>query len=123
MQVGSKMKRRQGDTMKHNAAIPFIIKQFRKQRERMKRLILAFAFLLILVMAIPLVAKLFPVLRNNTAWDVIMIVWGCLLGISFLLVTFASLFNQICPGCGKSIGEDFWAARYCQHCGAKLREN
>ncbi len=109
--------------MRHNAAIPSIIMQFRKQRERMKKLILAFAFLLILLVAIPLVARLFPVLRSNPAWNVIMTLWGCLLGILFLLTTFASLFNQMCPGCGKPIGEDFWTARYCQHCGAKLRED
>jgi hypothetical protein len=36
---------------------------------------------------------------------------------------FVGVFNQMCPACGKPLGEDFWMTRYCQHCGTRLRED
>ncbi len=89
----------------------------------MKKLLLALALLIIVGMAVPLVLVSIPALQNTSALKTMGTVWGCGIGILFLLLAIAALLTQMCPVCGKPVGEEFWMVRYCPYCGTKLRED
>ncbi|RPJ24021.1 MAG: zinc ribbon domain-containing protein [Chloroflexi bacterium] len=109
--------------MRQNTTIPSVIEKFREQRQRMAKLLIAFIMLIIVGIAVPLVLGSFPILQNSSALKVMVITWGSLVGITFLILVIAAIFNQRCPVCGTPVGEEFWTVRYCSHCGTKLTDN
>lgn len=108
--------------MKRNLASPTVIEKFRQQREYQKRLMIVLGIFLVVGVAVPVGGEMIPIVRAQPIWSGFLTVWGCVVTVGFIGLCIAALFNSFCPACGKPIGEDFWMARYCQHCGTQLRE-
>ncbi len=109
--------------MKPKTAIPSVVEKFRKQRQRMKKLLFAFVIVLVIGAAVPFTFSAFSIPQASSIGKTMTTIWGCFLGITLFVLAFAALFNQMCPACGKPVGEEFWMIRYCPHCGTKLRED
>lgn len=109
--------------MKTNPNNFSVIERFGKQRQRMKKIMVAILGSLAVMISVPLVLSLFPVLRNHPAWNGIGTAWLCLFAIICTGFGVAAFINQGCPACAKPIGELFWTAQYCPHCGTKLSED
>jgi hypothetical protein len=109
--------------MKQNTTIPSVTEKFCKQRQRMQKIMVAFVSAIALMVSVPLVLRLFPALRNHSAWNGMGTAWICLFGIICVALGIAAMLNQMCPACGKPLGELFWTTRFCPHCGIQLSED
>src|SRR5512133_3642340 len=103
-------------------ASPTIIEKFRQQSEREIRLTIVLVILLVVGIVVPVGGQMIPIVRAQPIWRGFLTVWGCLMTISFIGLCIAAALNNHCPACGMPLSEDFWMARYCQHCGTQLRE-
>ena len=109
--------------MKNNTHNSSVIEKFRKQRQRMKKLLLIFILFIIVGLVIPLVLDSFPSLQNSPVLKGMAIIGGSMTGIMVLVLFIEALFNQRCPVCRTPVGEELWTIRYCSHCGTKLSED
>ncbi len=108
--------------MKPNTANPSVIEKFRKQRQRMKKLLFVFVIVVVIGAAVPFTFWAFSIPEGSSTWKTMTTIWGCLFGLALFVLAFVALFNQMCPACGKPVGEAFWMISYCPHCGTKLWE-
>jgi hypothetical protein len=99
------------------------IEKFRRQRQRLKKHLLAFLIILAMMITVPLVLGSFPALRNHPDWKIFGNAWICLFASIFVALGIAASFHQMCPACSKSLGRSFSIVRYCPHCGTKLAED
>jgi len=106
--------------MKQNTTRPSVIEKFRKQRQHMKKLLLAFILVIAVGLGVPLILNSFSSLQSSPVLKVMVMIGGGMAGIMFLVLVIEALFNQRCPVCRTPVGEELWTIQYCSHCGTKL---
>jgi len=109
--------------MKQDAHIPSAIEKFREQRQRLKKILLGFIITIAVMIAVPLLLRLMPGLRDSPGWTIFGNAWLCLFTIAFVVLAIIASFDLICPACGKHLGRSFSIVHHCPYCGTKLTED